>query len=428
VSKVFSARAAALRLNSGISVVPHECRLDAANAVALVAAYDIVVDCSDNQETRYLLNDVCVLAGGGGGTGGGGGDGGAGSDGGAGGGGGGGGHAGGGVRGRTPLVSGSAVGMEGQVTVYNFGDASPCYRCMHPVPQPAGTQARCSDNGVLGPVPGVIGCLQAMEAIKVAANRGEPAAAAAAAAAAQGDGSGGGGGGSSSVGAKRKQRCFDGGLSGAVLSGRQAYYDASDGSWRMMKLRPRDVAGCAVCGRDASIRSAADSVASLSVQGGCAPCEGTAAAAGGAGAAAQGLLPQIDCAAYNAFVHSRAGAGSDGDGGDGGGGGDGGVEAELAPHILLDVREPVQYEICSLAHAVNVPLRALLEPGGRGLARVLEMEAGGARPVFVICRRGVDSAIATTLLIKHGVRTATNVAGGLREWARTVDSSFPAYE
>ncbi|KAI8010654.1 Adenylyltransferase and sulfurtransferase MOCS3 [Camellia lanceoleosa] len=72
-----------------------------------------------------------------------------------------------------PLVSGGAVGLEGQLTVYNY-DGGPCYRCLFPTPPSATTCQRCSDSGVLGVVPGIIGCLQALEAIKIASAIGEP--------------------------------------------------------------------------------------------------------------------------------------------------------------------------------------------------------------------------------------------------------------
>ncbi|KAK2996718.1 hypothetical protein RJ639_025537 [Escallonia herrerae] len=72
-----------------------------------------------------------------------------------------------------PLVSGAALGLEGQLTVYNY-DGGPCYRCLFPTPPPTTACQRCSDSGVLGVVPGIIGCLQALEAIKVASIVGEP--------------------------------------------------------------------------------------------------------------------------------------------------------------------------------------------------------------------------------------------------------------
>ncbi|KAJ3325825.1 Molybdenum cofactor synthesis protein 3, partial [Gonapodya sp. JEL0774] len=93
--------------------------------------YDIILDCSDNPPTRYLLNDACVLA-------------------------------------AKPLVSGAALRFEGQLTIYNH-NGSPCYRCVFPAPPPADTVTSCGDGGVFGPVTGLIGTLQALEALKLAA-------------------------------------------------------------------------------------------------------------------------------------------------------------------------------------------------------------------------------------------------------------------
>ncbi|CAH0518382.1 unnamed protein product [Peronospora belbahrii] len=108
----------------------------AANALKLVGEYDVVVDASDNVDTRYLVNDACA-------------------------------------RSRKPLVSGSALGMEGQVFTYQDDEhATGCYRCLYPTPLRVATS--CVENGVLGAVPGVIGCLQAMETVKIICNVGEP--------------------------------------------------------------------------------------------------------------------------------------------------------------------------------------------------------------------------------------------------------------
>ncbi|KAJ1473121.1 hypothetical protein T484DRAFT_1837644 [Baffinella frigidus] len=100
------------------------------NVATRYLGYDVVVDCSDNVATRYLVSDACVLAG-------------------------------------KPLVSGSALRLEGQLTVYNY-EGGPCYRCVFPEPPPPESVTDCSDGGVVGPVVGVIGSLQAMEVIKVA--------------------------------------------------------------------------------------------------------------------------------------------------------------------------------------------------------------------------------------------------------------------
>uniref|UniRef100_A0A7N0UYP3 Molybdenum cofactor synthesis 3 n=1 Tax=Kalanchoe fedtschenkoi TaxID=63787 RepID=A0A7N0UYP3_KALFE len=134
--KVESAAAACLKINSTVLITKHQEALRTTNALDIVSKYDIVIDATDNAPSRYLINDCCVVLG-------------------------------------KPLVSGAAIGMEGQLTVYNY-KGGPCYRCLFPLPPPTTACQRCSDSGVLGVVPGIIGCLQALEAIKIASSVGEP--------------------------------------------------------------------------------------------------------------------------------------------------------------------------------------------------------------------------------------------------------------
>ncbi|CAO3649963.1 unnamed protein product [Mucor hiemalis] len=130
VNKAVSAAIAVKAIYPEVDVIPYAYTLDRTNALDLIKQYDIIIDATDNIATRYLLSDACVLAG-------------------------------------KPIVSGSALRNDGQLTVYNYKNG-PCFRCLHPVPPPASTVGKCVDNGVLGVVPGVIGTLEALEAIKVA--------------------------------------------------------------------------------------------------------------------------------------------------------------------------------------------------------------------------------------------------------------------
>jgi adenylyltransferase/sulfurtransferase len=123
-------------LNPDVSIVCHDEPFGVENARTLVEAYDVVIDGTDNFPTRYLVNDACVMA-------------------------------------RTPNVFGSVFRFEGQVSVFGLADG-PCYRCLHPEPPPAGLIPNCAEAGVLGVLPGVIGTLQATEAIKLLTGMGEP--------------------------------------------------------------------------------------------------------------------------------------------------------------------------------------------------------------------------------------------------------------
>ena len=134
MNKADSARKAVKDLNPSINCVTVKEPFTASNASNLVAGHDCVVDACDNPQTRYLVNDACVIAG-------------------------------------KPLISGSAMGTEGQLTVYNYL-GGPCYRCLYPKPNPSEGCKTCADNGVLGPVPGMIGILQAMEVLKVITGTG----------------------------------------------------------------------------------------------------------------------------------------------------------------------------------------------------------------------------------------------------------------
>ena len=127
--KAQSARDALLALNPLIEVTPVAARLDAATLAAQAAAVDLVLDCTDNFDTRFAINAACAAA-------------------------------------RKPLVSGAGIRFEGQVSVFRLDRPdAPCYRCLY---REAGNEAEpCARVGVLGPVVGVIGALQALEALKV---------------------------------------------------------------------------------------------------------------------------------------------------------------------------------------------------------------------------------------------------------------------
>lgn len=167
--KVDSAKAALTAMNPDLKVLTYDTRLGADNILSIIDGYDVIVDGTDNFPTRYLVNDAALLK-------------------------------------RIPVVHGSIFRFEGQVTVFN-PYVGPCYRCMIPEPPPSELAPSCAEAGVLGVLCGIIGSIQAVEAIKILLELGDP------------------------------------------LVGRLLTYDALDESFRTFKVR-RDPS-CPACGDDA---------------------------------------------------------------------------------------------------------------------------------------------------------------------------------
>ncbi|HET7616992.1 MAG TPA: molybdopterin-synthase adenylyltransferase MoeB [Vicinamibacterales bacterium] len=171
-SKLASARTRLEAINPEVRVETYETAVTAANALDLLAPWDVILDGTDNFPARYLVNDACVLLG-------------------------------------KPNAWGSIFRFEGQASVFAAPNG-PCYRCLHPEPPPPGLVPSCAEGGVLGVLPGVIGTIQATEALKLVLGIGEP------------------------------------------LIGRFLVYDALRMRFRELKL-PKDP-DCAICGRHPSIR------------------------------------------------------------------------------------------------------------------------------------------------------------------------------
>ena len=292
--KVASAAERLSDLNPDITVTTHDVRLTSQNALGILANYDVIVDGSDNFPTRYLVNDACVLSG-------------------------------------KPLVYAAIFRFEGQATVFAQPDG-PCYRCLYPEPPPPGLVPTCAEAGVLGVLPGVLGSIQALEAIKLVAGIG------------------------------------------SSLSGRLLVFDA-------LRLRFRELAierdpGCPVCGENPSVRELVD---------------------------------------YEAFCGLESGAGQ---------------EAEIsaqelaaslegsAPPVVLDVREPHEWEIVALEGATLIPLGTLP-------ARLGELDP--ARPIVTMCHKGTRSMRALELLRAAGFADVRSLRGGVDAWARDVAPGLPRY-
>lgn len=133
--KTDSARDTINRINPNVEVVVHNTRISSENALEIIGQYDIVVDGTDNFPTRYLTNDACVLL-------------------------------------KKPNVYGSIFRFEGQASVFAPHLGGPCYRCLYPEPPPPGMVPSCAEGGVLGVLPGIVGCIQATEILKLALGKG----------------------------------------------------------------------------------------------------------------------------------------------------------------------------------------------------------------------------------------------------------------
>ena len=176
-SKADSAKETLNGINPNCQIDVHKTMITSANAMELIKPYDIVVDGTDNFPTRYLTNDACVLLG-------------------------------------KPNVYGSIFRFEGQASVFAPSKGGPCYRCLYPEPPPPGMVPSCAEGGVLGVLPGIIGCIQATEIIKLALGQGTP------------------------------------------LIGRLMLYNALDMKFREVKLR-RDPA-CPICGDNPTVTELID--------------------------------------------------------------------------------------------------------------------------------------------------------------------------
>jgi adenylyltransferase/sulfurtransferase len=198
--KVASAAERLNDLNPNVDVVPHDVALSSANAFEVLRGYDVVVDGTDNFPVRYLVNDATQMLG-------------------------------------IPLVHGSIYQFEGQASVFLPGKGTPCYRCLFPEPPPPGAVPSCAEAGVFGVLPGIIGSIQAVEAIKLILGAGES------------------------------------------LAGRLLLFDALAMSFRTVKLR-WDPA-CPVCGEEPTVTELIDYEAFCGLAPGQAPPEAERAPAVG---------------------------------------------------------------------------------------------------------------------------------------------------
>lgn len=335
-------------------------------APAIFEQYDIILDCTDNPATRYLISDTAVLLG-------------------------------------KPLVSASALRTEGQLMVLNHPprepgnlDGGPCYRCVFPKPPPASSVVSCADGGILGPVVGTMGVLQALEAIKVIT---APAP------------------------------NFAQGTSPVRDSPSLLIFSAySNPQFRSIRLRSRRP-NCAVCSANATV--SIDTIRSGSTDyvflcGSASPPPVLHPN--------ERISPR-DYHKKHVPPLSRAGCG---------------VSIEPKPHTVIDVRDKAQFGICSLGNSINIPISSILAslPMPRaqtsqgdnaspadGLPPWLPPDIASTErndPIYVVCRLGNDSQLAVQTLKalgldRNGRRYIGDIRGGFNAWREQVDPEWPQY-
>src|SRR5439155_20507930 len=287
VSKLESATARINDLNPNVRVETFETRLTSENALDIVREFDIVADGTDNFPTRYLVNDACVLL-------------------------------------DKPNVYGSIFRFEGQASVF-YARRGPCYRCLYAEPPPPGLVPSCAEGGVLGVLPGIVGSIQACEAIKLLLGKGD------------------------------------------TLIGRLLVFDALRMKFRELKLRKNPE--CPVCGTNPTIKELIDYEEFCGLRG---PSEQV------------GEQFQISADQLKEKL-----------------------DAGQAP-VLLDVREPTEWEIARLDKAILMPVAQVA-------ARVNELST--ADEIVVYCKTGARSGRITNFLRELGFRKVKNLIGGIDEWA-----------
>ncbi len=284
--------------NPEVTLVLHETRLTSANALDILSGYDVVVDGSDNFPTRYLTNDACALLG-------------------------------------KPNVYGAIHRFEGQAAVF-WVERGPCYRCLYREPPPPGLVPSCEESGVLGVLAGIVGTVQAAEALKLLLAVGEP------------------------------------------LVGRLLLFDA-------LRMRFRELAiekdpECPLCGAERRITELVDYEAFCGMKDRQGGTERTAL--------------EIDVRTLDR--ERRAGK----------------------AFVLVDVREPFEWEICHIEGSVLIPLTQLPQRLG---------EIPQAADVVTVCHTGQRSLAAAQFLRSAGVEGTRSLRGGVEAWAQVVDPAMPRY-
>ncbi|MEY2984429.1 MAG: molybdopterin biosynthesis MoeB protein [Cyanobacteriota bacterium] len=300
--KIVSAKDRILEINPYCQVDLYETQISSSNALEIMEPYDIVIDGTDNFPTRYLTNDACVLL-------------------------------------NKPNVYGSIFRFEGQATVFNY-QGGPNYRDLYPEPPPPGMVPSCAEGGVLGVLPGIIGTIQATEAIKII------------------------------LGAPN------------TLSGRLLLFNAWEMKFRELRLRPNPD------------RPVIEKL--IDYEQFCGIPQAQAAAASEASALSEMTVLELKAL----------------------------MDHQQQDFILLDVRNPNEYDIARIPGSVLVPLPDI--EAGHGIDKVKELLDGHEGILIAHCKMGGRSSKALSLLKEVGIE-GINVKGGIAAWSEEVDPSVTRY-
>ncbi|KAL8992522.1 MAG: hypothetical protein Q9169_007034 [Polycauliona sp. 2 TL-2023] len=330
------------------------------NAIGLFEQYDLILDCTDRPSTRYLISDAAVLTG-------------------------------------KPLISASALGMEGQLLVLNdmweTNHGQPgryCYRCVFPKPPPADTVLTCGEGGILGPVVGVMGVLMATAALKILI-RGDSHPSSSS---------------DPNFGAPPEQPSM------------LLYSAMSEPMFRNVRIKGRR-GNCSACSNEATITRESLMSGTFDYARFC------------------GLKSLVEAVAYNQSVRPAEYAR---------------LIKECSPHqrknmVIIDVRSKTEYELGHIEESISWPIHAIFKKSTiqhrssedhsltpkslRSQGQSWEEVAipPDAKRAFTICRHGNDSQLAAKLLRTQGTEFdhIIDIKGGLEAWRKEVDPTFPSY-
>lgn len=328
-SKAQSIAQSCKQINSSVEMEPIECLVTGDNILKLMEGVDVVVDATDNVVTRYLINDAAAIK-------------------------------------KIPLVSGAALGWDGQVSVFTYNKTTPCYRCLYPHPPPAASITNCDLAGVVGPVTGIIGSLQSLQVLRILADL-PPA-------------------------------CTDSLL---TFSGTEC-----SKLFRQLKLRQRNHL-CIACGDQGTevIYDSENDTMKLNYVQFC-------------GGQKQddknpdlNLLTdpsdRITCNELHNLMSSSSSSANN--------------------ILIIDVRPANQFEFCSLEGSLQIPIDSLLADKSSDF--IAEAIANfKPQEIIFICRRGNDSQLAVQKFKQlYPAIRCRDLIGGLRAWAKIIDKDMPIY-